>query len=376
MKNKKVYCFFDPDLAKLPADKAMQFGVYAVRAMALAGGGDVVLLPEGMQGMLFETVSRHFQRLGFGTPEIVWYTPENTLDILREHINAGYEPCIFKCTVEYGEMLGMQEWPNVVQLIDSKNKFALLCAKLNISTPRTWGFTDGIIPKNVPFELRDMVVKPEFGVSGSGIKRVTQGMLGSVCKAIRTGVIQEFIQYKALLGVTFEVACRSGSWVAEQFAISEQMMGQSNGGNFAHSGSIFPCQYSSNNRIWQDAQQLSDWLVAKGMRGKFGFDVLIDNNGQHHFLECNPRETGSTIPATLAGRVGAKAWQSMTIPMDSDQIESFIERFEFDPEKQLGVTILNWGTIVTEGKVTIVVCGNSGGHVKSKVREIEEWHSS
>lgn len=256
----------------------------------------------------------------------------------------------------------------VTQMMNEKNAFIHLCRKLGVPVPDTVTFADKDDVQCCGDFAFPSYVKISRSVSGLGTVGVSdRDSLESELTDLASGLpfqVQKEIRADAIICVRYHVGADGK---LRRNYISENRMD-----GVVYDGSMYPTQHN----IWHVTDKIALYLYRCGMKGHFSFDVLgHKGNGrwQYYVLECNPREGGSTYPARIANKLGARAWLSDTYKTSFDHLESLdLGELTFNAKTGRGVAVMNWG-IVGDHKLGCVCMGNTLEEAKGVDRILREY---
>jgi len=160
--------------------------------------------------------------------------------------------------------------------------------------------------------------------------------------------VQEEIIADTFLNVQFQTEDNE----AKRLAISEQVLD-----GFVHQGNRYPARCEP----WDSVQAMADWLVEKGIKGIFAFDVAVaqtEKGMRFPAIECNPRYNGASYPTMIAKKLGIESWITKTYNTQHRDLSSLdLAGLEYNATTGEGVILVNWGTVLV-GKLMILLAGS------------------
>jgi hypothetical protein len=176
----------------------------------------------------------------------------------------------------------------VLRLHD-KLAFPALAKAHGLSAPETYALTDPRAQELA--SASDVVIKPNFSCSGRGVSFVSKGAGLPPSNSGEPTVVQEWI--KGDLFSTFTIA--HGGRVHTTIVYRAAVM----------SGTVAVCFERVTNQT-----TIEDWVArftaAENYTGFIAFDMIVDEAGTPHAIECNPRATSGVHfiePSHLAAAI-------------------------------------------------------------------------
>jgi len=338
------------DIMNCTADGVAGNQLYSGRALGISEPWDLIQLHPDLEP-LWPSITAHYERIGLRhTREVIWHVHR---DELGAHI--GFHPSVFFFGPEECRFWGDNTWMEVVGFINSKNRFMALADELGIDVPRTVCLdrADRVGAE----QLRDLTfpcyAKAAVSVSGVGIYRCEHPdeLLEALARfPPDTPVqIQEEVIAETFLNLQYQVVDNR----AVRLTASEQLLD-----GFAHQGNQVPARHQP----WDAIEPMAHWLVERGMKGIFAFDVAVVQTPQglrFPAIECNPRFNGASYPTLIANKLGIKRWRAIALRTRHRRLDRIdLSAIEFDPRSGHGVILVNWGPIL-EGKLLVLLAGNT-----------------
>lgn len=326
--------------------------LYSGRVLGMTNSEDVIQLHSDLKPD-WNTITAHYQRVGLNSStQVLW-------DVSIEHMAAypDYIPSVFYFgdAVDDSSSSALyfqqhdQDWYEVVEYMNSKNNFMRLAQDLEVAIPQTYCFEDkSVVLDELPYPC---YLKPSVSVDGVGIVRCeTKEQLHQALQNLPQKAsfqIQEEIVASSFLNLQYQVSTQG----VEQLAASEQILD-----GCAHGGNRFP----STHQPWHLVEPMAQWMVSKGMKDVFAFDVAVDereSEPRYLAIECNPRFNGASYPTGVAHKLGIPRWSCETFRTRYRSLEQInLKGIEYDPVTQTGVILINWGPIRI-GKLVILMAG-------------------
>lgn len=140
-------------------------------------------------------------------------------------------------------------------------------------------------------------------------------------------------------------------------------------GKFIAGTNVVPAELKFvESELKEKASELALKMRLMGARGFMGFDTVITPDGKIVFIECNYRETGSTIPFVLSKRVDNFDSESRmnwvySILLEYNSVADNMEKL-MDVLEKMGVLFKGYNNPETDlNKVTVVInYANEGGY--------------
>ena len=305
----------------------------------------------------WDEIAAHYNRIGLShTENVIW-------DVSFQHLagHPEHEISVFY----FGDTVNPNSadtalfreldrpWFDIVQWMNSKNNFMALADELGVVVPKTLRFSN---PTSVDLDLPDIpypcYLKPAISVDGMGIVRCGDlKTLTQALAAVPENVslqLQEEIKAKTFLNVQY----RSTPGGPERVAITEQILD-----GYNHLGNRYPTVYDA----WDLVEPMASWMVKRGMKEIFAFDVSVDElDGKLRYLaiECNPRYNGASYPTGIALKLDLKHWAHETFDTPHRSLRDIdLSGLEFEEPRHTGIILVNWGSILA-GKLGILLVGS------------------
>ncbi|MEO0352793.1 MAG: ATP-grasp domain-containing protein [Cyanobacteria bacterium P01_A01_bin.15] len=346
---------FNHDITASTLDNYSGVHLFSGRALGLSSPHDRVQLHPELKADWFD-IQAHYARVGLDhSRDIIW---DVDFELLAQY--PGYEPSVYF----FGHALHQDsayqhlfsqldsDWGNVVSYINSKNNFMDLAAHLGVRVPETYRFSQrGDLGSLEAFPY-PCYVKRAISDHGVGIFRCENS--ADLLEAVeqfpkdKAFQVQEEVQASTFLNLQYRVTAEG----LQRSLVSEQILdGCVHGGN----------RYPTEHQPWDMVEPMAQWMVERGMKGTFAFDVAVVETPDgpiYLAIECNPRFNGSSYPTEIAEQLDVTAWRSETVHTHHRRLADLdLESLEFDPVTKTGVVLVNWGTIQT-GKLAVLVAGD------------------
>ena len=341
---------YNHDIMNCTAEGVVGNHLYSGRALGITETWDMIQLHEDLRP-LFRDICAHYQRIGLRhTKDVIWY-----LDLKQLGAHVSYQPSVFYYGPEENQYWGDVAWLQTVEYINSKNNFMSLAKTLNVDVPATLCFdTAGCIEQE---HIKDVIypcyLKAAVSVSGVGIYRCENE--SELLKNLNTFEIdtpvqiQEEVIATSFLNMQYKVV---GNELI-RLAASEQLLD-----GFVHQGNRVPVFYEP----WEQVEPMAEWLVSRGMKGIFAFDVAFTQTEQglrFPAIECNPRFNGASYPTLIAQKLNIPEWSAMTFNTKHNSLADIdLSDIEYNKKTGEGAVLINWGTI-SVGKLVILLAGSA-----------------
>lgn len=322
---------------------------YSGRALGLSEPWDMIQLHPDLEP-LWGDICAHYDRIGLNhTQEVIWHLYREELG---EHI--GFRPSVFYYGPHESRFWGDNRWMEIVDFINSKNNFMTVARKLSVDVPHTRCFDKAgdVDDAAIRQSVFPCYAKAAVSVSGVGIYRCSDeaGLRGALAR-FDDGTpiqIQEEIIADAFLNMQYRVVDNR----LLRLEASEQILD-----GFAHQGNRVPARYEP----WSVVDPLAEWLVERGMKGVFAFDVAVTRTAdgvRFPVIECNPRFNGASYPTAVAQKLDIPEWSAISLSTRHRTLAAVdLNGIEFDPVTGEGVVLVNWGPIL-EGKLLVLLAGS------------------
>jgi hypothetical protein len=337
------------DIMRCTADGVVGNHLYSGRALGLSEPCDRIQLSPELKP-LWKDITTHYGRIGLShSQDVIWNV---NLDQLGQHIN--FHPSVFYFGPEECRNWGDHEWLGTVEYINSKNNFVSLANELGVEIPTTLCYDNvaAIDAEALASIFYPCYLKAAISVSGVGIYRCENEaeFLEAMSKFDPDVPVQVQAEVKARTFLNMQYRVVDGHPV--KLAASEQILD-----GFAHQGNRYPACYEP----WEMVDPMAYWLVERGMKGIFAFDVAVvetPNGVSFPAIECNPRYNGASYPTVIAQKLDISEWTAKTFSTQHRKLSDIdLKDIEFNMTTGEGAVIVNWGTIL-EGKLVILMAGS------------------
>jgi hypothetical protein len=345
---------FNHDIMHCTHDAVVGNYLYSGRILGMSEPDDLVQLHPELQTQ-WQAIVAHYSNFGLShSQNPIWDVSFEQLKNYQDYELSVFIFCdaIHK-SEENNDWFGdrNQEWQKVVEFINSKNNFIRLADELNVNVPKT------ICAENqTKLDHRDIpypcYLKPAVSVDGVGIYRcANQTELYQALNKLDDDVpiqIQQEIVADKFLNMQYEIKEKE----VKPLAATEQILD-----GFAHQGNRYPTAYQP----WELIEPMAQWMMQKGMKGIFAFDVAVvdkENQQDYFAIECNPRFNGASYPTGIAQKLDIRSWSSdnfTTKYRSLDEID--LGELEYNPATKTGVIIYNWGSVLV-GKIGVLLAGS------------------
>lgn len=346
---------FNHDVMHCTNDAVVGNYLYSGRVLGMSEPGDLIQLHRDLQSQ-WTAIADHYHRINLShSQNPIW---DLSFDQLRQHPD--YDVSVFI----FGDALhnqseaddwfysSNQDWQDTVTFINSKNNFIRLADELKVKVPLTLCADNQTQLKDyehIPFPC---YLKPAVSVDGVGIYRCANveelnNALAKLAQDTPLQLQQEVIAIK-FLNLQYQVAEKQ----LHRLAATEQILD-----GFAHQGNRYPTAYQP----WSLVDPMAEWMVKKGMKGIFAFDVAVvkqENEIEYFAIECNPRFNGASYPTGIAQKLKINYWCSdnfSTKYRSLDEID--LRDLEYSSTTKTGVIIYNWGSVLV-GKLGVLLAGS------------------
>ena len=351
---------YNHDIMNCTNDNVIGNYLYSGRALGLTDPEDVIQLHPDLKSQ-WPYIVEHYERIGLShTKDVIW---DVSYDQLKEY--SSYNPSVFFFGKDTNTYVDQPSWFDVVQFINSKNNFMTLANVLGVPVPTTYCYSNKFNLHKFERFTYPCYLKAAVSVAGMGIYRCdTPHDLVRALTEFPDDTplqIQEEVNTSIFLNLQYEV---NGSSLV-RLAATEQVLD-----GYTHQGNRYPAKYNP----WLVVEPMAQWLVEKGMKGVFAFDVAVINETyQPKFLaiECNPRFNGASYPTIVANKLNAKQWLAVQLTTAIRSLSAIdISGLEYSPKTGTGIVIFNWGSVIA-GKLGVLVIGPP--HIQhSLISELEK----
>ncbi|MEM9807118.1 MAG: ATP-grasp domain-containing protein [Cyanobacteria bacterium P01_D01_bin.56] len=345
---------FNHDIVMSTLDSNAGIHLFSARGIGLSSPGDIVQLHPDL-AVDWPTARDHYGRIGLEhSRNIIWNVDFQVLaNQPSDSVSVYFFGHAFDHEKQCAQMLRDLDptWYQVVQQMNSKNRFVELAHQLGVAVPPTQCFNHRGELGNLEAFSYPCYVKLAVSDHGVGIYRCenSDDLLSAVEQFPKDKPfqIQTEIHALAFLNLQYRVTSQG----LERVLVSEQILdGCVHGGN----------RYPTLHQPWHVVEPMAQWMYDHGMKGTFGFDVAVVDTPEgtaYLAIECNPRFNGSSYPTEIAKRLNIESWGSETLHVDYRSLRDLnLEDLEFDPVTKTGVILVNWGTIQV-GKLTVLLAG-------------------
>lgn len=346
---------FNHDIMTCTHESVLGNHLYSGRVLGQTEPEDIIQLHPNLKSQ-WNAITAHYARIGLRhSQNVIW---EVSLKILADYPN--YDVSVFyfgdstnQASLEADWFRQVDsDWCNVVEWMNSKNKFIQLAQELGVSVPKTLCFENKAAINNYETLPYPCYIKPAVSVDGAGISRCeNQEQLTQALKMFSDDLplqIQEEITASNFLNLQYCVTADG----LKRFATTEQILD-----GFAHSGNRYPTKYQP----WKTVEPIAEWMVQRGMKDVFAFDVAVVEEGEeirYLAIECNPRFNGASYPTGIANKLKLKSWSHETFITQYRSLDKLdLSGIEFNPQNDTGVVLVNWGSILV-GKIGVLLAGS------------------
>lgn len=320
--------------------------LYSGRALGLSEPEDIIQLHPDLKHE-WPYIVDHYHRVELShSQDVIWDVSYQQFQQHPSHV-----PSVFFFGEDTNNYTEDHAWRDVVQFINSKNNFMTLANILGIAVPTTYCYSDKYNLHKFERFTYPCYLKAAVSIAGMGIYRCEspQDLVFALTKFPENTPlqIQEEVKTNVFLNLQYEVR---GSKL-HRLAVTEQILD-----GYTHQGNLYPARYQP----WMIVEPMAQWLLEKGMKGIFAFDVAVINEAykpQFLAIECNPRFNGASYPTLIANKLNASKWFAVQLTTKFSSL-SDVDLFglEYSPTTKTGIVIFNWGSIL-EGKLGVLVIG-------------------
>ncbi|NMG10511.1 hypothetical protein [Brasilonema sp. UFV-L1] len=348
---------FNHDIMVCTDERLVGNHLYSGRVLGLTEPEDIIQLRPDLKSQ-WNIISEHYERIGLShSKNVIW---DVSLRVLKDYPN--YDVSVFffgnatskvDCDEDWFRLVD-SDWLKVVKFINSKNNFVQLAQELGVSVPLTFCFENKTDIKDFSKFPYPCYFKAAISVNGVGISRCeNQQQLSEILKTFPDEIplqIQEEVGASSFLNMQY---CVEASKL-QRLAVTSQIL---NG--YAHIGNCYP----SIHQPWETVEPIAEWIVQRGMKEIFAFDVAVVKDGTHKTrylaIECNPRFNGASYPTGIAKKLNISCWSCESFKTQYCSLENLDFRdIEFNSQSNTGIVIVNWGTILV-GKIGILLAGTA-----------------
>lgn len=337
---------YNHDIMNCTNDNVVGNYLYSGRALGLTEQGDIIQLHPDLRSQ-WPYIIDHYRRVGLThSQDVVWDVSYEQFQQYPTHT-----PSVFFFGEETHSHVQDASRFDVVQFINSKNNFMTLANILGIPAPTTYCYSDKHNLHKFERFTYPCYLKSAVSVAGRGIYRceTPQELVFALAKFPENTPlqIQEEVKTNVFLNLQYEIINSK----LQRVAVTEQILD-----GYTHQGNLYPARYQP----WIIVEPMAQWLMDKGMKGVFGFDVAVVNdayNPRFLAIECNPRYNGATYPTLIANKLGASKWFAVQLNTQFKTLADInLYGLEYSPATKTGVIVFNWGSVI-EGKLGVLVIG-------------------
>ncbi len=346
---------FNHDIMTCTDDSVIGNYLYSGRVLGLTDVEDIIQLHPELKSQ-WNGITAHYNRVGLSySQNVIW---DVSLKVSADYPNYDLSVFYFGDTTEPNSWQAkwLEEidgnWFNVVDFINSKNNFIKVAEDLGVKVPKTFCLETKTAITNLANFSYPCYLKPAVAVAGAGIHRcANQHHLASILQLIPNHIplqIQEEVKATSFLNLQYEVTDLGLKRLAATYQILD---------GCTHIGNRYP----SPHQPWELVEPIAQWMARQGMKEVFAFDVAVVEDGEtmsYFAIECNPRFNGASYPTGIANKLKIDNWIGETLTTKYRSLEEIdLSGIEFNPQTDMGVILVNWGSILV-GKVGVLVAGN------------------
>ena len=346
---------FNHDVMHCTNDAVVGNYLYSGRVLGMTEPDDLIQLHPDLESQ-WNAIAKHYRNIGLShSQNPIW---DVSFERLKNYPD--YEPSVFIFNKAIDDGSGNndkfsdrnKDWQDVVEFINSKNNFISLAQELKVNIPRTLCASNQAELKDLEDIPYPCYLKPAISVDGVGIYRCAtpeelDNALIDLDDLTPLQVQQEVVADK-FLNLQYEVDREE----VKPLAATEQILD-----GFAHQGNRYPTAYQP----WELVEPMAKWMMEKGMKGIFAFDVAaVDKNNKTDYfaIECNPRFNGASYPTGIAQKLNIESWSSDNFATKCRSLDKLnLGDLEYDRVTKTGVIIYNWGSILV-GKLGVLLAGS------------------
>ena len=356
--------FFNHDIRRWVPDTFSGRSLYSSRVLGITEPEDIVQLPPELE-FLWEGISEHYAKVGLShSLNPLW---DLSLETLVNNGNRELSLFLFDDITKSSSSAAHwfrsldPEWFKCVRFINSKNNFVQLARTLGIPTPATT-CAENLSQLDLSSVSFPCYIKPALSGNGRGIVRCSslkklEKALGRLDHNLPLQ-IQEEVRTDHFINLQYTASGGKFS----RLAATNQILDQ-----YVYIGSSYPI----DNEPWEFTDPLAEWLVTRGMKGLFAFDLAVieTGNGPSHLaLECNPRFNGASYPTIIAGKLGIESWSFESFSTGFRNLDEIrMAEIEFDPASGEGIVLVTWGTVLA-GKLGILLAGSEEKQARLRIK--------
>ena len=337
------------DIMSATAEGVVGNHLYSGRALGISGPQDIIQLHPDLHPLWTDIIA-HYRRIGLShTDNVLW-----DLDLRELGAHIGYQPSVFYFGPRESVFWGDHAWLETVEYINSKNNFMALAGQLDVDVPRTLCFDSvtGIDSDAMGEMTFPCYLKAAVSVSGVGIYRCEDADALARAMTRFADDVPVQLQEELVTGTFLNLQYLVTDNTAIRLAASKQLLDGP-----AHQGNRVPVSVEP----WAAVDVMADWLVERGMKGVFAFDVAVvesETGIRYPVIECNPRFNGASYPTLVAQKLGIPGWTALNMQTRHRTLADIdLGDIEYDGRTGEGAIIVNWGTVL-EGRLLILMAGS------------------
>ena len=342
MTRNKIY---NHDVMHCTNDAVVGNYLYSGRVLGMTEPDDLIQLHPDLKSQ-WDAIKTHYRNIGLShSQNPIWNV---SFDRLED--DPDYEPSVFIFADAMGDR--NRDWQNVVKFINSKNNFISLAQELKVKIPHTLCAENKTQLKEYSDIPYPCYLKPAVSVDGVGIYRcANQQELDEALTKLDDNIPLQ-VQQEVVADKFLNLQYRVENQEVKPLAATEQILD-----GFAHQGNRYPTAYQP----WDSVEPMAKWMMQKGMKGIFAFDVAAvdtDNEPDYFAIECNPRFNGASYPTGIAQKLNISSWSSDNFTTKERSLDKIdLKDLEYDRSSGTGVIIYNWGSILV-GKLGVLLAGS------------------
>jgi hypothetical protein len=346
---------FNHDITTCTHESVLGNHLYSGRVLGLTDSEDMIQLHPELKSQ-WQGITEHYDRIGLNySQNVIW---DVSLEICADYPNFDLSVFYFGDTTHLNcqqtnwvQQLDPQRF-KIVEWINSKNNFMQVAEQLGVEVPKTFCFDTKTAIVNLEKFPYPCYLKPSVAVAGAGIHRCENlEELASVLPTIPNDIplqIQEEVLASSFLNLQYLVT--DSGW--QRLAATSQILE-----GCTHTGNRYP----SPQQPWELVDPMAEWMVQRGMKEVFAFDVAVVEKGdkiRYLAIECNPRFNGASYPTGIANKLNINNWIGETFSTQYRSLEEIdLSGIEFNSQTGTGVVFVNWGTILV-GRLGVSIAGS------------------
>lgn len=346
---------FNHDITTCTHESVLGNHLYSGRVLGLTDSEDIIQLSPELKSQ-WQGITEHYDRIGLTySQNVIW---DVSLEICADYPNFDLSVFYFGDTTTQNstKAYGFKQLDplrfDVVEFINSKNNFMQVAENLGVKVPKTFCFGTKTAIGNLETLPYPCYLKPSVAVAGAGIHRCENPEnLASVLPTIPNDIplqIQEEVITSSFLNLQYQVT--DSGW--QRLAATSQILE-----GCTHMGNRYP----SAHQPWELVDPMAEWMVQRGMKEVFAFDVAVveeEGNIRYVAIECNPRFNGASYPTIIAKKLNINNWIGETFSTQYRSLEELdLSGIEFNSQTGVGVVLVNWGTILV-GRLGVLIAGS------------------